>query len=96
MKKERIFLLLSLILILILLFISSSINLETMKGKIKSVLYESNRIVIQLENNKTKIIIFTSKILNLKQGQDISVLGCQEIWKNQTQFVADKIILQNA
>jgi len=72
-----------------------SVSQPEIKGKIKQITYEHNRAIIQLQNNQTKIIIFTNKILPLKQGQQITIFGKYETYKNQTQFIAEKIKCSN-
>lgn len=91
MKPEKILFILSLFTILLLLFISQTSNQITMQGEIKNIYYNKGSISIQLENNQTQIIFFTNKILNIKQGQNITAKGKLETYKNKTQFIADKI-----
>jgi len=89
---KKVLLIISIILILILLFISQIIKQEKIRGKIISISYNNNIIIINLENNQTPIIIFTSQLLNIKKGENITAFGNFENYKNQPQFIADKII----
>ena len=94
MKRKKLFFFLSLIGILVLLLISTTIKPPTITGKIKTITYGNNKITLQIENNNIGIIIFTNKILALTTNQTIQATGKIEQYKNQTQFIADKIILK--
>jgi len=64
------------------------------KGKIKEIAYNQNSITILLENqnsSKIEIIMFTNKILNLKQNQTIRIYGKVDSYKSQLQIIVDKI-----
>ena len=91
MNKQKIFFIISILGILILLTLTQ-IQKPVAHGKIKSIQYSNNKISIILENNPKEIIIFTNKLLNLKQEQEIIIYGKQAIYKNQEQIIADKII----
>ncbi len=82
----------SLFLILTLLIFSQQIPKKEINGTIKNIKYYQNKITIELRENQTKLTIFDSKILNLKKEDKIKALGKIEIWKNQKQFIVDKII----
>ncbi|MGC9309759.1 MAG: hypothetical protein ACP5D2_03650 [Candidatus Nanoarchaeia archaeon] len=89
MKKTKLFLLLSLTFILLLLSIS---NHQTITGTITSIKYQQSRITITLNNSNLTYIIFTNQILNLKQGQTITIKGYEEEYKNKKQIIVNKII----
>ena len=91
MNLKKIFFILSLLSILLLLFLTQLNQEPIIQGKIKSIQYGNNKISVYLENSTTEIIIFTNKILDLKQQQEIKVWGKQETYKNKEQVVADKI-----
>ena len=93
MNPKKILFITSLSLILILLLLTQLNSKPNIQGEISQIKYSNNKISIQIKNNNTEIIIFTNKILPLKQNQKISIYGKQEIYKNQTQIIADKITL---
>ena len=95
MNKQKTFFILSIIGILILLILSQTNSPPTIEGKIKSIKYGNNRIIINLENHNQEIIIFSTQLLNLQQGQESLIHGRQETYKNKTQIIADKIIQSN-
>ena len=90
MNLKKVFFAITIISILILLILTN-LEKQTIQGKISEIKYGNNKISIYIENSSTEIIIFTNKILNLKKGDKISATGKQETYKNQIQFVADKI-----
>tara|TARA_Y100000310_G_C20656328_1_gene802169 strand:- start:319 stop:603 length:285 start_codon:yes stop_codon:yes gene_type:complete len=94
MKKQKLFFILSILGILILLFLTTTTK-PIIQGKVESINYGNNKITLQLENHNQEIILFSNQILNLQQGQDISIQGREEIYKNKTQIIADKIIKLN-
>ena len=64
------------------------------KGKIQEINYQKNSIELVLENqNKSKleIIMFTDKILNLKQNQTVQIYGKVDSYKNKLQIIIDRI-----
>jgi hypothetical protein len=91
MNKQKLFFILTIVGILILLILTT-ISKPIIKGKIKSIQHGNNKIIIYLENHNQEIIIFTNEILNLQPNQYITIYGKQEIYKNKTQIIADKII----
>lgn len=90
MNKQRIFFTISLILLLIILFTTQNQKPIT-KGQIKQIQYSQNKITIQLKNQETPIILFTSKPLELIQNQEITIYGKQEQYKGKSQIIANKI-----
>lgn len=94
MNKQKLFFILSIIGILILLFLTTT-SKPIIQGTIKEIKYGNNKITIQLENHNQEIILFSNKILNLQAGQNISIQGKQEVYKNKTQIIADKILKLN-
>jgi hypothetical protein len=64
------------------------------KGKIQEISYQKSSIEIVLENqNKSnlEIIMFTDKILNLKQNQTVQIYGKLDSYRNKLQLIVDKI-----
>jgi len=90
MKKQKLLFILAIIGIFILLILTTKSKPIT-EGIVKEIKYEEKRIIIKLENQNQEIIVFSNQILNLKPGQNISVIGKQEIYQNKTQILADKI-----
>jgi len=91
MKAKKILFILVILGILFLLILAKNQKPIT-QGKISSIAYKSNLITINLENNEQEIVLFTNKILDLKENQTIKVYGTQETYKNKKQIIADKII----
>jgi len=91
MKKQNILFIISILLILLLLFISQTTKKPEIKGKISSITYSNKKITLHLKNNSVPIIIFTNNLLKIKKGQRVTIKGKYQTYKNQTQFVADKI-----
>ncbi len=78
-----------------IIFIAQTTKL-TQTATIKSIRTSSNRILIQLRNRPTKLVIFNPTLLNLRKGNTIKFQGKQEIYKNKKQIVVDKIFLINS
>ena len=93
MNKQKLFFILSIIGILILLFLATT-SKPIIQGTVSSIQYGNNKITIYLENQDQQIILFTNQLLNLNKGQQITIWGKEEIYKNKTQIIADKIIKQ--
>jgi len=88
-KLGNLLFVLSIIGILILIFLSQ--NQPTQTGIIQSIEQSSTIIIIHLENSSTNLILFEDVILNLKAGDVIEFQGQEEVYKNQTQIIVDKI-----
>jgi len=108
-ELSKIFFLISVIGIIFLLFLSQNLepkkikinditkkNLEekvSVDVSVQKIKYLPNSIIITPQNSNITIIIFTKKILNLKENQTIKVNGKIEIYKGNLQIIADKIEL---
>ena len=103
MKKStpKIFLLLSIIAIFLTISISQSLNQQKITGTISNIKYNTNRIIITLQQSPDKeIIIFTNNILainsKLQQGENIEIHYKQtQTYNNKIQIISDKIIKIN-
>jgi hypothetical protein len=91
MNTQKIFFLLALLSILLLLFIAQSPRKPLAQGAIQSIKYGNNRILIKLHNTPEQIVIFENKILPIKINDYLTIYGQQEVFRNQTQIIADKI-----
>lgn len=60
-------------------------------GEIQKIDYYQNRISFYLKNSKTEFVIFTDKILNLKQDDSVYIEGKIDFYKNSPQIIVDKI-----
>lgn len=96
MKKTKILFLLSIIGILFLLILMKTTEKPITTGKIEKINPQKNKISIFLKNNPPEIVLFTDKVVELKQEQEIEIYGRQEKYKNKLQIIADKIVLRNA
>ena len=94
MKFKKIIFILSLIGIILLIFLAQNSRI-TFTGKIASIKYSENKIVISLENFEKKLILFDTSTLDLKKGNIIEFQGRQDIYKNEEQLIVDKISLQH-
>jgi len=91
MNKQKIFFILSIIGIILLLILSQN-SFEKISGKIEKIIYQDGAIKIYIKNESKEILLFTKKIINLKENDKIIVVGKKyEINK----IIANKIILQN-
>ena len=90
MKFKKIIFILSLIGIILIIFLAQNTN-QTYTGKINSIEYSKNIIVISLENFNEKLILFDAPQINLKNGDLINFEGREEIYKNEEQIIVDKI-----
>jgi len=90
MKLEKIFFILSLFGILLLIFLSQTTP-PTYEGKIESIQSSNNKIIIELENSSTELIIFDTSFIDLKKGNIVKFQGRQDIYKNQSQIIINKI-----
>ncbi|MAH51371.1 hypothetical protein CMI37_36480 [Candidatus Pacearchaeota archaeon] len=91
LNKQKTFFTLAIFSIFILLILTAN-QKPIMQGTVKEIKYTLNRIVITLTEHNQEIILFTPKILDLQQGQQIEIYGSQEKYKNKTQIIAHKII----
>ena len=73
-----------------LMLISNTRKLET--GTIKEIYSSNSKTTIQLETSENKLIIF-QKISDLQKGDKIKFIGDEEIYKNETQIIVDKLYL---
>jgi DNA/RNA endonuclease YhcR with UshA esterase domain len=89
MKLYKITLIISLIGILILIILSQSKPTQT--ATIESIKTSSNKIIIQIENSETELIIFDKPKLNLKKGNIIKFQGRADTYKNKSQIIIDKL-----
>ena len=89
MKKERLFLILSIVFILILLIIAE-LQGSIASGEIEKI-SGSNPIRISLKNQDIEIILFTKNI-NLQAGAQIKIYGSQQ---NKQEIIANKITCSN-
>ena len=108
MEQSKILFLISIIGIIFLLFLAQNlepkqidinkITKDNIEEKISTditiqkIEYKSSSIIITPQNSNISIIIFTNKILNLKENQKIQVNGKIETYKGNLQIIADKII----
>ena len=90
MKAQKITFILSLLGILLLIFLTQTTK-QTQIATIKSIQSSNNRITIQIENNSVELIIFDAPFTNLKKGDIIEFQGHQNIYKNKTQIIIDKL-----
>ncbi|MEM4181848.1 MAG: hypothetical protein QXX68_01705 [Candidatus Pacearchaeota archaeon] len=89
MRKERLFLILSIILILILLLLSE-FQKPVVEGKIKEIKNGFPKTIV-LENPSVEILIFDKQI-SLKKENEIKIFGS---FQNKNQIIATKIICLN-
>lgn len=89
MRKEQIFLMLSIALILILLIIVE-LQKPLASGEVSKI-SGSNPVKISLENQGDEIILFTKK-LNITVGAQIRVYGSRQ---NKQEIIANKITCSN-
>ena len=89
MRKEVLFLL-SLVGILILLTISNRGQIEVY-GRVSSVRNLNEVKIILLEDFEKEIVLFTSDIIIINNGDEIKVRGTRGEYKGKEQIVADKI-----
>ena len=90
MKFQKIIFILSIISIILLIFFAQN-NQPILTGKIDSITYSENKIVISLENFEKKLILFDASTLNLKKGDLIEFQGRQDLYKNEEQLIVDNI-----
>ena len=91
MKKERLFLFLSVMGIL-LLFILVIFQKPTLTGKISSLNINGDRINIKLENHSEIIIFYNRTKIDLNKYETIEIYGSKQTSKNQTTIFVNKII----
>ncbi|MEM4605465.1 MAG: hypothetical protein QW103_00290 [Candidatus Pacearchaeota archaeon] len=89
MRKQRLFLILSIISILILLLLSE-FQKPIAEGKIKEI-KKGLPTTINLYNSQLEIIIFEKEI-TLKKNDEIKIFGS---FQNKNQIIATKIICTN-
>jgi DNA/RNA endonuclease YhcR with UshA esterase domain len=90
MKLEKIFFTLSIIGILILIFLSQT-TIPTYTGTIESIQSSNNKIIIQLENHTTELILFDTSYVNLSEGDKIEFQGRHDTYKNQEQIIIHRL-----
>lgn len=89
MNKGELFFLLSVFGIFLLIFFSN-FSFEKVSGRVEKIYYKNGAISIFLEGGD-EIILFTEKILNLKEGEEIIVFG--KVFE-RNKILAYKIILK--
>ena len=92
MKPEKLFLFLSILGILSLIFLSQT-NTQTYTGIIKSIQPSNNKIIIEIENSSTELILFETNFIDLKKGDTIKFQGRQDTYQGQEQIIVDRVIL---
>jgi len=90
MRLQKITFILSLLGILLLIFLTQTTK-QTQIGTIESIQSSNNKIIIQLENTQTELIIFDTPFITLKKGDTVEFQGRQDVYKNRTQIIIDKI-----
>jgi len=76
--------------ILLLIFLSQ-VLIPIQTGTIKSIKTSGTTTRIQLENNQIELVLFDAKFIKLEKGDIIKFQGRQEIYRNKTQTVVDRI-----
>ena len=89
MKKERLFLILSIISILILLLLTE-FQKPILEGKIKEI-KKGLPTTINLENSSVEVLFFEEET-TLKKENEIKIFGS---FQNKNQIIATKIICTN-
>lgn len=87
---KKISLIIFLVGLTILMLISNTRKLET--GTIKEITSSKTKTTILLEECEEKLIIF-EEIPDLKFGNKIKFIGDEEIYKNETQIIIDKLYI---
>jgi DNA/RNA endonuclease YhcR with UshA esterase domain len=90
MNKQKI-LFLIIITLLFINLIALDLSQTKTSGKIKKIQYSTNKITITLTTSQTPYIIFTNKILNIKEKDHIIITGQKSSYKNQPQIIINKI-----
>ena len=72
----------------VLLFLTN--NRDFQEGTIKSFSSSDSKTTIQLTNSENNLVIF-QKITGIKDGDKIKFLGDEEVYKNETQIIVDKL-----
>lgn len=94
--KRKLILILSILGIFILLGLAIFLKESPIaQGKINSINFKTNSVSIYLDNNSTEIVLFTNKVLNLKKEDEVQIYGKQEVYRNKTQIIAEKIVKLN-
>jgi hypothetical protein len=93
MRKEKVFLIISVILIFSLLLLTN-FQKPIFEGKVTSIKVYTSSTAIYLESSKEEIIYFDKLPPNL-QNKNLKIYGERQINKNETQIIADKIICIN-
>ena len=60
-------------------------------GIIEKTNYNQNSISFYLKNSSIQLIIFSNKFIDLKENQQLSVIGKLNFYKNKTQVLVDEI-----
>jgi len=91
MNFQKIFFILSILGTLILIFLSQ-ITTPTYTGTIESIQSSNNKIIIEIENSSTELILFDTTYINLSKNDKIEFQGRQDIYKDKKQIIVDKIL----
>jgi hypothetical protein len=86
-RKKQILLIITLTGILMLLLLNQIEN-PIIEGKIDSLEKEESLTILKI--NQTRIIIF-EKIEQLEINENVKIFGRKELYKNETQIIAEKI-----
>lgn len=92
MNKQKILFILVITLVFLTLLISQNVSKEKITGNIEKIFYNQNTIKIVLANYEEDIILFSSKVLNLNEEDNITIYYTKEKYRNKEQLVVSKII----
>lgn len=82
-------------LVIIFLFINLiilDINKIQNTGTINTIKYSNNKITITLKDNPNNYILFTNRIMDIKQNDKIKIIGQKSTYRNQPQIIVNKLI----
>lgn len=93
MRKEKIFLIISIILIFSLTLLTE-FQKPIIEGKVSSIKTYTSSANIYLHNSSEEIVYFDTINYNLKD-KNLKIYGERQINQNKTQIIAKKIICTN-
>ena len=90
MNKKEITLIIILILIIIN-FYYSDYTAYTINGEIKEIKYSENIVRIKIVGEEIDYVLFTNRIIDLKEKDKIIIKGKKDIYKSKEQIIVAKI-----
>jgi hypothetical protein len=90
MRLEKVVFILGLLSVLIICLVCFYKD-TPLKGKVESIDFLDGRIVIKLVGNEEGLVIFSERVLDIKEGEEILFWGKEESYKGERQIIVERL-----